>query len=261
MNRKSVETFMKKAMDLHAPENIWDRIKDQPIQIVQIEPQSKKSKNIPYALIASTAACLLLVSILAVHHNGNPFSAPPIASEPITDREKAHDDHAMSTQNPPDTISTNSGQGDNSMGVAISIYKVWDHRLYQLSADSGSTALSDADLEELHREIVNGVEMTAYSFKNIPMEQSIGDKRNGMVLRYDCIYNGVFNIQGKKYGIVDTRAYFYPEPEKGAYIGQVEGMKVYEFIGNKEAVLIDLAKYINVGDSTDEFLYVAELLS
>ena len=49
--------------------------------------------------------------------------------------------------------------------------------------------------------------------------------------------------------------------EKGNYIGEVNGMKVYEFVGNDKAVLIDLNRYVGIGGTTDEFLYVAELLN
>lgn len=32
------------------------------------------------------------------------------------------------------------------------------------------------------------------------MEQSIGDKKNGIVLRYDCILDGIFELCGKNTG-------------------------------------------------------------
>ena len=71
------------------------------------------------------------------------------------------------------------------------------------------------------------------------MEQSIGDKKNGIVLRYDCILDGIFELRGKKYGIVSETAYICPVPEKGKYLGEVNGVKCYEFKGKADAILVD----------------------
>lgn len=93
------------------------------------------------------------------------------------------------------------------------------------------------------------------------MEQSIGDKKNGIVLRYDCILDGIFELCGKKYGIVSETAYICPVPEKGEYLGEVNGVKCYEFKGKADAILVDLGKYVSPSDgSIYESLYVAELI-
>ena len=144
-------------------------------------------------------------------------------------------------------------------GVCIPTYKVWNHRLYGYAGDN--LALTDSDLGPLHREKINGTEIAVYSLKNIPMEQSIGDKKNGIVLRYDCILDGIFELRGKKYGIVSETAYICPVPEKGKYLGEVNGVKCYEFKGKADAILVDLGKYVSPSDgSIYESLYVAELI-
>lgn len=149
--------------------------------------------------------------------------------------------------------------GGSVAGVCIPTYKVWNHRLYGYAGDN--LALTDSDLGPLHREKINGTEIAVYSLKNIPMEQSIGDKKNGIVLRYDCILDGIFELRGKKYGIVSETAYICPVPEKGEYLGEVNGVKCYEFKGKADAILVDLGKYVSPSDgSIYESLYVAELI-
>ncbi len=149
--------------------------------------------------------------------------------------------------------------GGSVAGVSIPTYKVWNHRLYGYAGDN--LALTDSDLGSLHREKINGTEIAVYSLKNIPMEQSIGDKKNGIVLRYDCILDGIFELRGKKYGIVSETAYIWPVPEKGEYLGEVNGVKCYEFKGKADAILVDLGKYVSPSDgSIYESLYVAELI-
>ena len=149
--------------------------------------------------------------------------------------------------------------GGSVAGVCIPTYKVWNHRLYGYAGDN--LALTDSDLGSLHREKINGTEIAVYSLKNIPMEQSIGDKKNCIVLRYDCILDGIFELRGKKYGIVSETAYIWPVPEKGEYLGEVNGVKCYEFKGKADAILVDLGKYVSPSDgSIYESLYVAELI-
>ena len=52
-----------------------------------------------------------------------------------------------------------------------------------------------------------------------------------------------------------------PVPEKGKYLGEVNGVKCYEFKGKADAILVDLGKYVSPSDgSIYESLYVAELI-
>lgn len=56
-------------------------------------------------------------------------------------------------------------------------------------------------------------------------------------------------------------AYICPVPEKGKYLGEVNGVKCYEFKGKADAILVDLGKYVSPSDgSIYESLYVAELI-
>lgn len=267
MRRKSTEKFMRDAMSFKAPEEVWDKIKDKPIQSVRESKAKGHPKKVWYAAAACIAACTVLISVLAV---GKSLGLPASDSLLNTENDTAQDAQIVTdragepesvigetiSQAAGGTTSSASTGGDSSMGVCIPVYKVWNHRLYKIAGDD--TKLSDSDLGTLHHEKVNGADIAAYSLKNIPMEQSIGDKKNGTVLRYDCILDGIFEIRGKKYGIVSEAAFSCPEPERGAYLGEVNGMKVYEFKGNKEAVLIDLGKYTSPVGFTYESLYVAE---
>ena len=269
MRRKSTEKFMRDAMSFKAPEEVWDKIKDKPIQSVRESKAKGHPKKVWYAAAACIAACTVLISVLAV---GKSLGLPASDSLLNTENDTAQDAQIVTdragepesvigetiSQAAGGTTSSASTGGDSSMGVCIPVYKVWNHRLYKIAGDD--TKLSDSDLGTLHHEKVNGADIAAYSLKNIPMEQSIGDKKNGTVLRYDCILDGIFEIRGKKYGIVSEAAFSCPEPERGAYLGEVNGMKVYEFKGNKEAVLIDLGKYTSPVGFTYESLYVAELI-
>ena len=269
MRRKSTEDFIKKSMDFSAPEEVWDKIKNQPIQNTRSGKPERRPKTAWYAAAACIAACVVLVCALAVNKSLKlPASDSLLNTENDTEQDaqivtdRAGEPESVIGETIPQTAggttSSSSTGGDSSMGVFIPVYKVWNHRLYKIAGDD--TKLSDSDLGTLHHEKVNGADIAAYSLKNIPMEQSIGDKINGTVLRYDCILDGIFEIRGKKYGIVSEATFSYPEPEKGAYLDEVNGMKVYEFGGDKEAVLIDLGKYTSPVGFTYESLYVAELI-
>ena len=266
MRRKSTEDFIKKSMDFSAPEEVWDKIKNQPIQNTRSGKPERQPKTVWYAAAACIAACVVLVCVLAANKNPKlPTSDLPLNTENDTEQDaqivtdRAGEPESVIGETIPQAAgetTSSSSSGDSSMGVFIPVYKVWNHRLYKIAGDD--TRLSDSDLGTLHHEKVNGADIAVYSLKNIHMEQSIGDKINGTVLRYDCILDGIFEIRGKKYGIVSETAFSCPEPEKGAYLGEVNGMKVYEFEGNKEAVLIDLGKYTSPVGFTYESLYVAE---
>lgn len=269
MRRKSTEDFIKKSMDFSAPEEVWDKIKNQPIQNARSGKPERRPKTAWYAAAACIAACVVLVCVLAVNKSPKlPASDSLLNTENDTEQDaqivtdKAGEPESVIGETIPQSAggtTSSSSSGDSSMGVFVPVYKVWNHRLYKIAGDD--TNLSDSDLGTLHHEKVNGTEIAVYSLKNIPMEQSIGDKKNGTVLRYDCILDGIFEIRGKKYGIVSETAYICPVPEKGKYLGEVNGVKCYEFKGKADAILVDLGKYVSPSDgSIYESLYVAELI-
>ncbi len=269
MRRKSTEDFIKKSMDFSAPEEVWDKIKNQPIQNARSGKPERRPKTAWYAAAACIAACVVLVCVLAVNKSPKlPASDSLLNTENDTEQDaqivtdRAGEPESVIGETIPQSArgtTSSSSSGDSSMGVFVPVYKVWNHRLYKIAGDD--TKLSDSDLGSLHREKINGTEIAVYSLKNIPMEQSIGDKKNGIVLRYDCILDGIFEIRGKKYGIVSETAYICPVPEKGKYLGEVNGVKCYEFKGKADAILVDLGKYVSPSDgSIYESLYVAELI-
>lgn len=269
MRRKSTEDFIKKSMDSSAPEEVWDKIKNQPIQNARSGKPERRPKTAWYAAAACIAACVVLVCVLAVNKSPKlPASDSLLNTENDTEQDaqivtdKAGEPESVIGETIPQSAggtTSSSSSGDSSMGVCVPVYKVWNHRLYKIAGDD--TKLSDSDLGTLHHEKVNGTEIAVYSLKNIPMEQSVGDKKNGTVLRYDCILDGIFELRGKKYGIVSETAYICPVPEKGKYLGEVNGVKCYEFKGKADAILVDLGKYVSPSDgSIYESLYVAELI-
>lgn len=263
MRRKSTEDFIKKSMDFTAPEEVWDKIKNQPIQNARSGKPERRPKTAWYAAAACIAACVVLVCALAVNKSPkllNTENDTEQDAQIVTDRA-GEPESVIGETIPQATERTTSAvsHGGSVAGVSIPTYKVWNHRLYGYAGDN--LALTDSDLGSLHREKINGTEIAVYSLKNIPMEQSIGDKKNGIVLRYDCILDGIFELRGKKYGIVSETAYIWPVPEKGEYLGEVNGVKCYEFKGKADAILVDLGKYVSPSDgSIYESLYVAELI-
>ena len=269
MRRKSTEDFIKKSMDFTAPEEVWDKIKNQPIQNARSGKPERRPKTAWYAAAACIAACVVLVCALAVNKSPKlPASDSLLNTENDTEQDaqivtdRAGEPESVIGETIPQATerTTSAGShGGSVAGVFIQTYKVWNHRLYGYAGDN--LALTDSDLGSLHREKINGTEIAVYSLKNIPMEQSIGDKKNGIVLRYDCILDGIFELRGKKYGIVSETAYIWPVPEKGEYLGEVNGVKCYEFKGKADAILVDLGKYVSPSDgSIYESLYVAELI-
>ena len=234
MRRKSTEDFIKKSMDFTAPEEVWDKIKNQSIQNARSGKPERRPKTAWYAAAACIAACVVLVCALAVNKSPKlPASDSLLNTENdaeqdaqiVTDRA-GEPESVIGETIPQATERTTSAvsHGGSVAGVSIPTYKVWNHRLYGYASDN--LALTDSDLGSLHREKINGTEIAVYSLKNIPMEQSIGDKKNGIVLRYDCILDGIFELRGKKYGIVSETAYIWPVPEKGKYLGEVNEYRV-----------------------------------
>lgn len=65
MRRKSTEKFMRDAMSFKAPEEVWDKIKDKPIQSVRESKAKGHPKKVWYAAAACIAACTVLISVLA----------------------------------------------------------------------------------------------------------------------------------------------------------------------------------------------------
>lgn len=272
MKRRKIEKYMKEAMKIDAPESVWERIKSEPILVYTNTNNQRRSysKTHRRAAVCAVAAFVIIAAVAAIN-KGNVFQQPPIIGEKSTDSGNSlfitDDDTTLSaapipgeTQGASTEDATSSSEIDSgvSMGVCIPYYMILNHRLYSANCESG---LMQADLGAEYTEMQNEYKATFYSIKGVPINESFAIKANGMIIRYDFIFDGEFEIDGEKYGIVDRQAYFYPEPQKGDYLGTVGGMKVYEFSGNDEAVLIDLNPIVAIDGDTDEFLYAAEKIS
>lgn len=272
MKRRKIEKYMKDAMKIDAPESVWERIKSEPILVYTDSNRQRKGSGKTYrrAAVCAVAAFVIIAAVAAIN-KGNVFQQPPIIGENSTDSGNSlfitDDDTTLSAapisgetqEGSYEQATTSSGIDSGiSMGVCVSCYMVLDHRLYSANCESG---LMQADLGAEYTEMQNEYRVTVYSIKGVPINESFAIKANGMIIRYDFIFDGEFEIDGEKYGIVDRQAYFYPEPQKGDYLGTVGGMKVYEFSGNDEAVLIDLNPIVAIDGDTDEFLYAAEKIS
>jgi len=87
MRRKSTEKFMRDAMSFKAPEEVWDKIKDKPIQSVRESKAKGHPKKVWYAAAACIAACTVLISVLAVGKSlGLPASDSTLNTENGTER-------------------------------------------------------------------------------------------------------------------------------------------------------------------------------
>lgn len=207
MRRKSTEKFMRDAMSFKAPEEVWDKIKDKPIQSVRESKAKGHPKKVWYAAAACIAACTVLISVLAVGKSlGLPASDSTLNTENGTERGGQ--------------IATDrAGEPEKKVpGETVS-----------QTAEKTTAAVS-------HGGSVAGVCIPTY-------------------------LDGIFELRGKKYGIVSETAYICPVPEKGEYLGEVNGVKCYEFKGKADAILVDLGKYVSPSDgSIYESLYVAELI-
>ena len=90
MRRKSTEKFMRDAMSFKAPEEVWDKIKDKPIQSVRESKAKGHPKKVWYAAAACIAACTVLISVLAVGKSlGLPASDSTLNTENGTERPVA----------------------------------------------------------------------------------------------------------------------------------------------------------------------------
>ena len=167
MRRKSTEDFIKKSMDFTAPEEVWDKIKNQPIQNARSGKPERRPKTAWYAAAACIAACVVLVCALAVNKSPKlPASDSLLNTENdaeqdaqiVTDRA-GEPESVIGETIPQATERTTSAvsHGGSVAGVFIPTYKVWNHRLYGYAGDN--LALTDSDLGSLHREKINGTEI------------------------------------------------------------------------------------------------------
>ena len=141
MRRKSTEKFMRDAMSFKAPEEVWDKIKDKPIQSVRESKAKGHPKKVWYAAAACIAACTVLISVLAVGKSlGLPASDSTLNTENGTERGgQIATDRAGEPEKkvPGETVSQTAekttaavSHGGSVAGVCIPTYKVWNHRLY-----------------------------------------------------------------------------------------------------------------------------------
>lgn len=252
------------------------------------QQQKRKKRRRKRVVLCAASIALLLLSGFGVWRNGilqQNYNNIPIAEVEIqkemdrsqmqqeksrteekrqgeTESKKKRKEKSVKEVKPsPNVDSTREDQTQDNMRVQnenlnVPCNVVWDNRLYELQEN---TALRETDLEKEYSKTLNSKTFMVYSIRNIAIENSIAYKRNNMIFQYNCIYNGVFNVNGKEYGLVDWRYYYYLEPKKGEYLGKVNGKKIYKFVGNNKAVLIDLTSIVSsVHD--DEYLFVAELL-
>ena len=140
MRRKSTEKFMRDAMSFKAPEEVWDKIKDKPIQSVRESKAKGHPKKVWYAAAACIAACTVLISVLAVGKSlGLPASDSTLNTENGTERGgQIATDRAGEPEKkvPGETVSQTAekttaavSHGGSVAGVCIPTYKVWTLRV------------------------------------------------------------------------------------------------------------------------------------
>lgn len=266
MKRNKTEKYIKDSMKPEAPEGVWEKIKDKPILVYSGPERRKKRKVKPWRSFAAVAAAVAVIAVSAVLVNrGDMFYQPVIEESGAGTRSEigygnaatGDENTVPSDTNPSSPPSSQRDEDGISMGIAIPYYKIVGHRLYSVVSDAG---LTQDDLGDEYIEIQNGREVSVYSIKGEPLSKSFAIRANGGIIKYGFIYQGEFLFGGEKYGILDQNAYYYPEPQKGEYLGTADGMKVYEFKGNSDVVLIDLNPIVAIDGDTDEFLYPAEKL-
>lgn len=290
MSKKSVESYLKNALKIEAPEEVWGKIENEPI-LVKARNETKKKNVIRYSAVASMAACMVIAVTVVLYQNSilnppaitgdttmnntesfktssenmqnnttdnNNQTTAPIVVPPKTEEENNKTTVKPPVSNPQENNNHQSNNEEQNMGINVPFYKVWQHKLYAIANDN-EQYIKEENIDKQFHQTVNEVNFTVYSIKGIDISKSIAIEINNVYHRYNVIYNGEFEINGKKYGIVDTQAYYYPEPQKGKYLGVVDGNKIYEALEIKDIVLVDLQKVTNIGE--EENLYVAEALN
>lgn len=255
------------------------------------QQQKRKKKRRKRVILCATSSALLVLSGFGIWKSGilqQDFDNVPIAEvemkeeidrsqmqqeksptkekrERKTENKKKRKDNSIKEVTPSpyagssseDRVYDDSSEKIGALNVPCNI--VWNNGLYEVQEDTTLNTLKESDLGKEYHKTLNGVTVTVYSLKNIPMEESIAYKRNNRIFQYNCIYNQVFNVNGKEYGLVDWMYYRYPEPKKGEYLGEVNNKKIYKFVGNDKVVLVDMTSSIGVADD-EEYLFVAKLL-
>lgn len=254
-DKKAVERYLKQAQSINPPERVWENIKNAPIIIKETEKKSKKKASIllRHSLLAGAALCTVLVFsiILSQQKSLNNTSLITEGQTTMNTTESSKTTNSSS--------SSEQEQAGNIYDLNIPHDRVWNNRLYVADTSNGFT-LKDSDLDQEFSKTVNNQTIVVYSIKNQPIEKSFASKVGNIIVQYNCIYEDTFFINNKEYGLVEQEYYFYPEPEKGNYIGTINGQKVYEVIGNDEVVLIDLTSVVSANDEDNEYLFVAEIL-
>lgn len=286
MKKRTVENLLKQAKEITAPESVWEKIENE--QII-VKPESTKTKTktkikTRYPAIASLAACAAVCALtLAMINQKRINNTPGITAELTTDNSKVSSQtqneevkdkesenitlqHQNTSENQTTTkseIETNTqstqteststqGNGSQASGISVPFFRVWNHNFYKIV----DLQISESDLDKLYTQVINGNETTVFSRKGKSIDECFVWKANDEYHYYKCIYKGIFNFNGKNYGLESPEKYV--NPEKGKYLGEVDGIKVYEFVGNDNAILVDMAPVIGWGDS--EELYVATLI-
>ena len=84
MSKKVVEDYLRNAINVEVRDDIWEKIKDEPIAI-KTENEKKKTHGVRYSITATAAACAVIVLSVFVarqHNTFNPIQTDPISNSP-----------------------------------------------------------------------------------------------------------------------------------------------------------------------------------
>lgn len=261
MKRKEFETQLKNGFKIEAPDTIWEKIKDEPITVTV--PEKRKTNAARYSVAVGLAACAA-VALTAAAVQRNNINQPSVTQGDFTaDSEGSQE---QSETEAPITAESNQSSAPEAVppetspqpehGINIAIFKVHFHRLYQLK----DVYLTESDLDKEYTETVNGNEIDIFSVKGKSVDECFAWKANGGIHYYECIDDGIVEINGNSYRLLERSV--FPFPEKGKFLGETENKKIYEAVGSSEKVLVDMQtvmeKTAPVVDS--EQLYAAELI-
>lgn len=269
--KKNIYKLLDEATEQYVPNNfdsIMAEIKKMPMNETLSETHKFlfKKKNRPalrYLVMSSAAACLVIVFFMYEIKQNSRTTPPSVENSSVAAKlteqmeniETHEDEKIQANSQNNDQTNASDAQKLPENNFFIPSFIVCDYDLYRIVDNS----IGDEDLNEASNAMINGKWQTIYSLKGQSRDTCVVLKTGYIYCCYERIYRGVFTFKNREYGL---KIQFSDETKKrGKYLGEADGFKIYECVGNSETVLVDMSPITNTASENDEQLYVAVLIN
>ncbi len=254
MRKKETEKYIKKVAEEHINERLtpeidkrmWEKIQTAVIS-EPVQQKKKKQTLIRYSVISCAAACaVLVISLIAMKQYIFGGAAPitgdtTLGSSTKTQTTKSSTIPTVSEVLPPITSIPSGAESVPPIEILPQNIIVISHRIYQYKGN-----INEKDIDKVYSEIVGGTSERIYSLHGKKLESALALKTDDVYQYYECVYGGIFSFDGKKYQIEDNGdSQIELSEQKGKYLGESEGLKLYEFSGRDNVILVDISPLLD----------------